>query len=646
MQQPDSPFQTGSASAAHFAGAQHLLAGQEDRPAFGSAAAHSPLPLSGTNTPAPLSAGSTGSGMAAQQQQARATPGAGLPPVDPFARLVGGNSFAAGSDARASHGSGLLDGNGGTRLDKGKGVARETSLEGDEDDEERQRKVERVLKRAEASRVSFQRLFTAAHHATRLTRRRGPQLARNFRNRLALASFKTQRGWQDVKLDIIEPHMQQESLRRKQQMQNTPIDPTLQHQVAQGVGSYGQPQAYAHAYSPPPVQHPPHRQQHSPPYQQHMAGGMDAVLGGNADAGPSSHPNKRPRLDGVAGGGRHSGDLYSGDAVYAPQPQPTYSFSPYATDNVYQPKPAPLSHSHSSASISTPRGQYAQDSRASSSRRRAGRAEAKSASPAVSASPVTRTRISSRRGSPAKQPLSSNDPTFSSFVDAATALTGMARAPSDPSAGSGSDEGGSQPLANGSNVDGFPGNNTQNPPPRPTTPERQVVKLPGAPGLGANGSGDGAAEGAAELMLYLAASPSPVQTRKTVPVTTMGDGMKGRRLFTGGDGGANAIFGGDLNSLSTASSSGALEDPFSTSAEPSKSASAAASLGLGAPGTPGRQRQSSLNGGWESFINASPSPKRSRRSAAANNKYISHGADEDSPPHGTIGGEGEAQAAW
>ncbi|KAJ8292480.1 hypothetical protein OF846_004258 [Rhodotorula toruloides] len=613
MQQSDSPFQTGSPSASPFAGAQHASMGQADRTAFGTAGAHSPMPLSGTNTPAPLSAGSTGSGMAAHQ--ARDTPGVGLSPVDPFAHLVGGNSFAGGSIAAEMQGNGMFDGMGGARLDKGKGVARETSLEGEGDEEERQKKVERVLKRAEASR-----------------------LARNFRNRLALASFKTQRGWQDVKLDIIEPHMQQESLRRKQQMQNTPIDPSLQHQIAQGVGSYGQPQAYAPAYSPPTIQHPPHGHRHVPEYQQHMAGGMDAVLDANAGAGPSSHPNKRPRLDGVAGGGRRSGDLYSGDAVYAPQPQPTYSFSPYATDNVYQPKPS-LSASHSSTS--TPRGQHAQEGRASSSRRRAGHAEAKSASPAVSASPRTRTRTSSRRGSPAKQPLSSNDPTFSSFVDAATALTGMARAPSDPSAGSGSDEGGSQPHANGS-VDPFSGH-AQHPPPRPSTPERQVVKLPGAPGV--NGSGDGAAEGAAELMLYLAASPSPVQSRKTVPNTTMGDGMKGRRLFSGGDGGASAVFGGDLNSLSTASSSGALEDPFSTPTEPSKSTSAA-SLGIGAPGTPGRQRQPSLNGGWESFINASPSPKRSRRSAAAANKYISHGAEEDSPPHGGTGGGGEAQAAW
>ncbi|BGP26869.1 proteophosphoglycan ppg4 [Rhodotorula toruloides] len=616
MQQPDSPFQTGSASASPFAGAQHVSMGQADRTAFGTTSAHSPFPLSGTNTPAPLSAGSTGSGLAAQQ--GRGTPGVGLSPVDPFAHLVGGNSFTGGTNAGGMQANGAFDGMGSARPDKGKGVAREPSLGEEEDNEERQKKVERVLKRAEASR-----------------------LARNFRNRLALASFKTQRGWQDVKLDIIEPHMQQESLRRKQQMQNTPIDPTLQHQIAQGVGSYGQPQAYAPAYSPPPIQHAPHAHRHVPEYQQHMAGGMEAVLGAtNAGAGPSSHPTKRPRLDGVAGGGRRSGDLYSGDAVYAPQPQPTYSFSPYATDNVYQPKPAPMP-SHSSAS--TPRGQLAQEGRASSSRRRGVRGEAKSASPAVSASPRTRTRTSSRRGSPAKQPLSSNDPSFSSFVDAATALTGMARAPSDPSASSGSDEGGSQHQPNGA-VDPFSGQ-PQHPPPRPSTPERQVVKLPGAPGLGVNGSGDGAAEGAAELMLYLAASPSPVQSRKTVPNTTMGDGMKGRRLFSGGDGGASAAFGGDLNSLSTASSSGALEDPFSTPAEPSKSAGAA-SLGLGAPATPGRQRQPSLNGGWESFINASPSPKRSRRSAAAANKYISHGAEEDSPPHGAIGGGGEAQAAW
>lgn len=234
--------------------------------------------------------------------------------------------------------------------------------------------------------------------------------------------------------------------------------------------------------------------------------------------------------------------------------------------------------------------------------------------------------------------------------------------------------------------------------PRPSTPERQVVKLPGAPngGGGSGGGGDGAtAEGAAELMLFLAASPSPVQNRKAPPPPTLGDGMptKGRRLFSGmdtgaGEGGdASTSFGGELdpfgggvggnssrshdvgssnnnnNTDNTNGRSVPAPAPFATaspSADPSKhfatAASASSSLSHpqqqqqaqdpsqtafmpSAPATPGqRQRQPSLGGAWESFINASPSPKRGAATRRSRGGGGIHGSNEHADAIGAADG--------
>ena len=466
---------------------------------------------------------------------------------------------------------------------------------------------------------------------------------------------------------------------------------------------------------------------------------------------PDAPPTKRTRTA--------RGDLsatYSAQDVYAPQPFPVpHSSAPYATGEVYQPPLAggsrypnrmysdALAANNHNAAVAATAYEHVWDSRTSpdGSRSLRQRGPFPGGMPPGGAPPSTemyslpapaaqrpppqthsspRTRAAARRSSPPKQPLSSSDPTFSSFVDAANALTGMARAPSDPAlngTGAGGDdvdeEAHAQSLArrsmdmaagNGlrhssSSASGHGGAASGYALPRPSTPERQVVKLPGAPngGGGGSGGGDGAtAEGAAELMLFLAASPSPVQNRKAPPPPTLGDGMptKGRRLFSGmgtgaGEGGdASASFGGELDPFGGGGNSSRSHDvgannnsnnsdrnghpasvpaPFATaspSADPSKhfaTASSSSSLAQqqqqqqqdpsqtafmpSAPATPGqRQRQPSLGGAWESFINASPSPKRgaaTRRSRGGGGIYGSNEhADAIGPADGGSGGGG------
>ncbi|GAA5995938.1 Whi5 domain-containing protein [Rhodotorula paludigena] len=655
MQSLDAPFQTGSSSAAPFSAAPAASPALASRASFGAASSSSlagsasqtlDAPPSGTNTPAPLSTGSDlhlgAFGAAQNAVLLDATHPGATPPISHASDALSSStgSFVAMDRSRSTAGSTW-------RANKGKGVAREGQVDAD-DPREQQRRIERVLQRAEASK-----------------------LVRTFRNRIALASFKTQRGWQDVRLDTIEPHLEQEALKRSQPPSSVHNDAAMLHaaqmqqhdQLAYEFQAQQQAQEQTQLYA---------AQQH-----QQQSFDMDAVLAGLG--GAPQHPHKRPRLDdGLAS----QSNLYSSHSVYAPPPQPTQTASPYSTAGVYQkngalmqnpalalaatagasPQPGP---SRSGAGTPVLHDGSPAPTPGSASRRRgpsaAGAAGSPSSMSALEGTPRSRA-MRAKRQSPGKpgtagpggQPLSSSDPNFSSFVDAATALTGMARAPSDPSIGSGSDEGG---AAAGGAPHGAA-------PPRPSTPERQILKLPaGGGGNGPGSGGDGTAEGAAELMLYLAASPSPVQSRKTIPHATLGDGvgLKGRRLFSGvggtdghgsmaGEADASAVFGGELNGASTAAttaaSTAALDAPFATASsasDPIKGVSSAplvtpamGSSGLlGMPATPGRQRQPSLNGGagWESFLNTSPSPKRAARAA--------------SPPHGTIGGPaGEAQAAW
>ncbi|KAK4692000.1 hypothetical protein P7C70_g9222, partial [Phenoliferia sp. Uapishka_3] len=169
--------------------------------------------------------------------------------------------------------------------------------------------------------------------------------------------------------------------------------------------------------------------------------------------------------------------------------------------------------------------------------------------------------------------------------------------------------------------------------------------------------------GAAELMLFLAASPSPAQVRSNNSGLAPGEVMKGRRLFAGGadDGGvsmsesARNVFGGPMmqngsngggpfvgspgppgvpNFTEYGTSSGggtgaaaAFQDELDPSSASSNSSFLAPSASssrtyssytapttnggssMGAPTTPSRDRNS--GGGWETYLNVSPSPQRS-----------------------------------
>ncbi|GAA5985043.1 hypothetical protein JCM5350_003324 [Sporobolomyces pararoseus] len=595
-----------------------------------------------------------------------------------------------------SHHNGVETGSDALKLDKGKAVARDQEEEeasaSASDAIERQIQVDKILKRAEAAK-----------------------LARAFRNRLALASFKTSRGWQDVTLDVIEPHLRDEALKRQQtsppaDIQNSnessaSLPPPPPPPSSSRSGPISQPTQSIAPTARPIAPKPPATPAADQPYQYQINYNarppldMDAVISGSGGGGNSAHKRNRS-IDPSYGG---QGSPYGSGA------------SPYSTANVYRiekTQESPTKRRNLDGTGTTPRQRQ------------------KSVGGSRRATPLRQ----SANGTPAKPPASS-DPAFSSFVDAAAALTGMARQPSDPSISGSSEEelqhsrpydhpgsgqsrptstlpGGSiiqsiphpphhhhafpqphvqpHPFASQSaSLNGHPSQNylfdslplpsssdhsTSQLPPRPSTPEK--VKANG----GAVGSGENSEVAAADLMLFLAHSPSPVQTRKAQPTLGDGSGIKGRRLFGAGEeeeGGneptgssngnelAQSVFGGSggfspsqapsLSRTGSASSpfitsssgpsistsrvldgpfdptSSASSAPISIDTDPSKpssssfaSSSLAASAPLGldssnvsephlafpAPGTP-RQRQPSFNGsGWESFINASPSPTR------------------------------------
>ncbi|GAA6023633.1 hypothetical protein JCM10207_005093 [Rhodosporidiobolus poonsookiae] len=646
-----------------------LVAPPPNLDAFSSAPSLSnSLPQSSTNTPTPLSAASSYADPTAYTAQPNTA-------VNTGARVANGmhspyplslpDGYAPSPAPSMERVGSTASANGLARSDKGKSVVRD-SVDETEDEALRQRKVERILKRAEAAK-----------------------LARTFRNRLALASFKSQRGWHDETLDTIEPHLEQEALKRRGQppidfaspmppVQGLPVHP--HHQAFEpSPSSYPQPLPPQQLYvqqSPYGASPMPYPQQPPPP--PHLTGDLDAMLEASALLPPP--PSKRPRQ------GRGANNSYSDASVYAPQPQPLTHLSPYSTAGVYQSGlggPSPLG---AGAGAGSP-GAFGHGATPGRGTKR--RLPSQDGAVRIGmASPRARTKTAGRR-SPGKSgiasgqppnPLSSSDPNFSSFVDAAAALTGMARAPSDPSQngsdedghglGGGAGAGAAVPFlgatAGGGAVNGSPF------PPRPSTPERTTpVKLPAAPG---GSGGEGSDSAAADLMLFLAQSPSPVRTRTSTNLGGGPDGVavKGRRLFSGageadglggGEGGEGdaSIFGGELGS------SAGLDAPFGSATpgagtgsgdsparpDPTKSTAHAASslavpsaadgtetpapLALGGPlqppATPGRDRQPSLNGAsWESFINASPSPKR-----GGGGRRLS--GEEVSPPHATVGGE-------
>ena len=234
------------------------------------------------------------------------------------------------------------------------------------------------------------------------------------------------------------------------------------------------------------------------------------------------------------------------------------------------------------------------------------------------------------RGGP---PISSSDPGFSSFVDAASVLSGL-------NGRNGSEGGGGMHQA------GEPDDGRRTP---PRNKGKAVANGLGHSHGNGNGNGNGGAgageagtggagEGnnsadAAELMLYLAASPSPVQSKASVPKAQLLGGaspVRGRRLFSGDheadtapSQSVSAVFGDFHQTGAFGHGHGRHSPP-----PPHQQAHGShhAYLGHGLPpsiaaevSTP-RDRQPSFGapgGAWETYVNASPSPSPGKRTLPA-----------------------------
>jgi len=143
-------------------------------------------------------------------------------------------------------------------------------------------------------------------------------------------------------------------------------------------------------------------------------------------------------------------------------------------------------------------------------------------------SPLGKTNLSpNQRNHVSLQPLSTRDPNFAGsateFVNAATALTSLTQGPSEVS---------------------IPGPSRITPP--PSSAKSDAVKSSPKQGSGGRPRSRTTPAGeqdAAELMLYLAQSPSPGPAKRRFSNTMLAaddsDGMKGRQLFAPLDGDAN-----------------------------------------------------------------------------------------------------------
>lgn len=541
------------------------------------------------------------------------------------------------------------------------------------------------------------------------------QLTRNFQNRLALAAFKTQRGWQDVALDVIEPHLEQEAAQRVFHAQQEALQ---QEQLQQQQYQYEQEM----------LQNQTLRQHH-----QHQEG----------DMGPPPIHNKRVRgisgnNAGINGGaGLNQPSLYD-DYHHPPMPaSPLYSsytshdpyhqdfsssaaYSPAASTSTLPPVPPATTANHqrtlsSSSSFRAIQSSPVLDPHRQRRRQPSGASDAHTTLDNTRSSPLRRPRAPSPSSSsslgtagpssprrtkrstetPRRTPLSSSDPNFSSFVDAATALTGLSRAPSvgDLMEFGDGEEGGrmettpppvdstttttrtafltsstSKIVSNGVAVPLGSTNTTGNgngivPGPvdpsfllrRPRTPERGSIFFdpkgksvaPSSLSKVPNSESANTTSDAAELMLFLAASPSPAQrVRSSNPlglggIAEAGGGgggggmMKGRRLFSAGEDTLAPLAPQsppipNSNSNSTCTNSNSNSNSFVSLSPPKTTTTSTIATttprspppGLnsthpilgGAPSTPSRERQVSFGAGgtaaWEAYLNVSPSPSR------------------------------------
>lgn len=403
------------------------------------------------------------------------------------------------------------------------------------------------------------------------------QLSRAFQNRLALAAFKHSRGWADVSLAVLEPALIKDAQDRAQTLA-----------------------ALAHAAQP----HPHHQQpQDYPPppgaYYAHPSSGEGSM-------GP---PAKRMRADvsSMAHPSQAGRQMYANDPYVGVPPAEYYQNGGHP--GYVQPYGAGHHHPHASTSALPPNGLgggYAPSPQGLNpflnGGAHGGHHLGGSHVSALAGHAVQRAGL---RGPPPRPsgPLSSSDPGFSSFVDAASVLSGLNRQLSDETG-----QEGITPRRDGAR-----------------TPPRDKGKAAAAGGS----PGEGNSADAAELMLFLAASPSPVQPKAHIPAAGLLGGaspMRGRRLFSG-----ESEPGGDpAHSQSVASVFGDFHHSagFNHRHSPPPQQSHALNaqhlggIGLGPPpvatyGDPAtpRDRQPSFGapgGAWELFVNQSPEPSPQR----------------------------------
>lgn len=216
---------------------------------------------------------------------------------------------------------------------------------------------------------------------------------------------------------------------------------------------------------------------------------------------------------------------------------------------------------------------------------------------------------------------STTDSNFNSFVNAATALTGLARNPSDDQLLMGTST--SEQIFNGGGGGGgelpvptspsglihHPSHQQHQHQPRTPPPLHSSLKGKSSMML-ENPTAD-----AAELMLFLAASPSPAQNRVASSNNIGGEGLKGRRLFSTGDDygkylGAGAGAGGG------GAGGGGGGGDYTSHPHPNNDTTSNNSIydSIGQPPmTPSRERDrtTSFGGGdWGAYLNVSPSPTR------------------------------------
>lgn len=392
---------------------------------------------------------------------------------------------------------------------------------------------------------------------------------------MALAAFKMSRGWQDVKLDLIEPHLEQEAIKRRQaqvaaqQQQQQQYPPTSGGSGSSsngngngnGGGNYGNNVAPTTNYSQSQAMGPPltsgKRSRSSGGSQRRDSLTTAAPPMDRQYSSSSNDPNYAPSpstssapttyqplvYTNVVGGMNSRNNGYensyaaSGSNGYAgtfssmshPPAQPHLPYVPGAPMNYpnsasqYQLNNNPSAQQFNSAySTLPPSHQQPHHPNEPRAKRRLTLATEARSPPRRSVA-LTSANDHHPSGLPSL-PRSNSGETGEGFY-AATTLTGLSR----PS------------LSSPPPLPAIPLPLSSSNPFRPSTPPAQIIST--------TSHNNPSSDAAAELMLFLAASPSPAQVRSSsLQFGDMngvgGSGMKGRRLFSGGLGGALSIPGG------------------------------------------------------------------------------------------------------